>query len=185
VIPNSVDPGPGISGLTDVNGTTSLVPLIPSPAPDATRAVPVTVSFRAADNSHFLGFMNNTSWKPLSGTTTLLAVQKDPTNYAPVGVAVGAQDQLLWTEDSIQVHDLIIVRMLLPAALVPLSYASSLKDNLDDGDHPFHLHGHRPWMYVNHSIGVFCCAVVTIADVLLHDDETEWVQGQDNTVGKS
>ncbi|KAH9016794.1 multicopper oxidase-domain-containing protein [Lactarius pseudohatsudake] len=24
-------------------------------------------------------------------------------------------------------------------------------DNLDDGDHPFHLHGHRPWMYVTSS----------------------------------
>jgi hypothetical protein len=23
-----------------------------------------------------------------------------------------------------------------------------LKDNLDDGDHPFHLHGHKFYMYV-------------------------------------
>jgi len=92
--------------------------------------------------------MNTTSWEPLSGTTTLLSVQKDPTGYAPVGVRVGVGEQLLWTEDSIQVLDLIIVRMLRLAVPVPLSYARALKDNLDDGDHPFHLHGHRPWMYV-------------------------------------
>ena len=98
--------------------------------------------------------MNTTSWEPLSGTTTLLSVQKDPTGYAPVGVAVGAGDQLLWTEDSIQVLDLIVV-CVLPAVLVPISYVRDPKDNLDDGDHPFHLHGHRPWMYVHNFIVVF------------------------------
>jgi iron transport multicopper oxidase len=121
-----------------------------------TRAASVTVSFQSTADGRFLGFMNTMSWEPLSGTTTLLSVQKDPTGYAPVGLAVGAGDQLLWTEDSIQVLDLIVVRMLLLAVPVPLSYARAPKDNLDDGDHPFHLHGHRPWVYVHSYIGVFC-----------------------------
>ena len=146
--PGSADPGPGISGLADANGTTALVPLVPSPAPNATRDVSVTVSFQSTADGRFLGFMNTTSWEPLTGTTTLLSVQKDPTGYAPVGVAVGAGDQLLVMEDSIQVLDLIVVCKLLPVGLVPISYVRAPKDNLDDGDHPFHLHGHRPWVYV-------------------------------------
>jgi hypothetical protein len=143
--------------LVDVNGTTALVPLVPSPAPNATRAVSVTVSFQSTADGRFLAFMNTTSWQPLSGTTTLLSVQKDPTGYAPVGVGIGAGDQLLWTEDSIQVLDLIVVRMLLLSVRVPLLYARDLKDNLDDGVHPFHLHGHRPWMYVCNYNRRVCC----------------------------
>jgi iron transport multicopper oxidase len=55
--------------------------------------------------------MNNTSWEPLSGTSTLLAVHEDPTGYAPAGVGIGNVDQLLVTEDSIQVMDLRVVRV--------------------------------------------------------------------------
>ena len=58
------------------------------------------------------------------------------------------------------------------AVLVPLSYARALKDNLDDGDHPFHLHGHRPWMYAHEFFPA------TIADVLFCDDEIEWEKDQ-------
>ncbi|KAH8994229.1 multicopper oxidase 2A [Lactarius akahatsu] len=123
----SVDPGPGVSGLSDADGTTALTPLIASPAPDATRAVQMSFSFQSTPDGRFLGFMNSTSWEPLSGTSTLLAVHQDPTGFAPVGVGIGAGDQLLVTEDSIQVLDVRV-------------------DNLDDGDHPFHLHGHRPWI---------------------------------------
>jgi len=125
--PGSTDPGPGLSGRTNVDGTTTLVPLLPDPAPNATRAVSVTVSFQSTADGRFLGFMNTTSWEPLSGTTTLLSVQQNPTGYAPAGAGLGAGEQLIFTEDSIQVVDLRV-------------------DNLDDGDHPFHLHGHRPWI---------------------------------------
>jgi len=71
--------------------------------------------------------MNNTSWSPLSGESTLLAVRNNPQGYAPVGSSIANGTQLIITEDSIQVLDLQI-------------------DNLDDGHHPFHLHGHRPWI---------------------------------------
>lgn len=123
----SADPGPGVSGLSDADGTTALAPLIASPAPNATRAVQTSFSFQSTADGRFLGFMNSTSWEPLSGTSTLLAVHRDPTGYVPVGVGIGVGDQLLVTEDSIQVLDVRV-------------------DNLDDGDHPFHLHGHRPWI---------------------------------------
>jgi hypothetical protein len=117
--PGSADPGPGTSGLADADGTTALVPLVPSPAPDATRDVSVAISFQSTADGRFLGFMNTTSWQPLSGTTTLLSVQKDPTGYAPVGAAIGAGGQLLWTEDSIQVLDIIVVCVLLPVDTCP------------------------------------------------------------------
>ena len=59
--PASVDPGPGAgSNLQDVNGMTPLVPLVPDPAPEVTRAFPVTFSFQNTDDGRFLGFMNST-----------------------------------------------------------------------------------------------------------------------------
>ncbi|KAH9960009.1 multicopper oxidase 2A [Russula dissimulans] len=125
--PASADPGPGVSGLPGANGTTDLVPLLPSLPPNATRSVSMTVSFQSTSDGQFLGFINSTSWEPLSGQSTLLAVRNNPAGYAPIGAGLGAGDQLLFTEDSIQVVDLRV-------------------DNLDDGDHPFHLHGHRPWI---------------------------------------
>ncbi|THH20196.1 hypothetical protein EW146_g1116 [Bondarzewia mesenterica] len=112
---DSVDPGPGINGLSDIDGTTSLVPLNPDPAPNATRFFPVSFSFQNAADGSFLG------------QSTFLAVHNNPSGYAPIGASIEDGSQLIATEDSIQVVDVRI-------------------DNLDDGDHPFHLHGHRPWI---------------------------------------
>jgi iron transport multicopper oxidase len=126
--PTSADPGPGVSDLSDVNGTTVLTPLVASPTPNATTAVHISFSFQETADGQNLAFINSTSWEPLNGTSTLLAVHQDPKGYVPpVGPGIGAGDQLIMTEDSIQVIDVSI-------------------DNLDDGDHPFHLHGHRPWI---------------------------------------
>jgi iron transport multicopper oxidase len=99
--------------LIDVNGTTTLVPLEPVPALNATRATPVTASFQNTADGQFLAFMNNTSWEPLNGTTTLLAVHQNPTGFAPDGVGIASGDQLLLTADSIQVIDLQVVRVLV------------------------------------------------------------------------
>lgn len=58
-------------------------------------------------------------------------------------------EQFLLTEDSVQVVDLLIVRSRLAFAVVLITDVwCRPQDNLDDGDHPFHLHGHRPWMCV-------------------------------------
>jgi hypothetical protein len=65
--------------------------------------------------------MNTTSWLPLNWTSTLLAVHQNPTGFAPDGVGLGAGDQLLVTEDSIQVLDLRVVRVLVPYLLVLFS----------------------------------------------------------------
>jgi iron transport multicopper oxidase len=62
-----------------VDGTTTLVPLLSDPARNATRVMLMTVSFRSTADGRFVGFMDTTSWEPLSGTTTLLSVQPNPT----------------------------------------------------------------------------------------------------------
>ena len=98
--------------MTDVDGTTTLAPLEPAPPLNATRATAVTVSFQNTPDGQFLAFMNNTSWEPLNGTTTLLEVYQNPTGFAPDGVGTGSGDQLLLTADSIQVIDLQVVRVL-------------------------------------------------------------------------
>jgi iron transport multicopper oxidase len=110
----------------------------------------VTVSFQSTPDGQFLGFMNTSSYEPLSGISTLLEVHQNPTGFVPEGVGIGTGDQLLVTADSIQVLDLQVVCALLFVHVTPFSLTPSRvqKDNLDDGDHPFHLHGHRPWMYV-------------------------------------
>jgi len=125
--PASPDPGPGVDNLPDADGTTALVPLVSDPAPNATRGFPLSFAFENTNDGRFLGFMNSTSWSPLQGESTFLAVRKNPTGFAGEGSSVVGDDQLLATIDSIQVVDVRV-------------------DNLDDGDHPFHLHGHRPWI---------------------------------------
>jgi hypothetical protein len=94
-----------------------LTPLIAAAAPNATSAVHISFAFQQTADGKFLGFMNTTSWDPLNGTSTLLAVHQNPTGYAPAGGAIAAGDQFLVTEDSIQVLDLQIVRVVLALAV--------------------------------------------------------------------
>ncbi|GJE96110.1 multicopper oxidase [Phanerochaete sordida] len=134
---NEVDPDalpaetddPGVSGLGDAD-TDALVPAVPGDAPAPTRLYKLRVSLQLHDSLVMLGFMNTTSWEPLRATTTLLRAREAALAGAVYGGEGGSlQDgeQFLLTEDSVQVVDLVI-------------------DNIDDGDHPFHLHGHRPWI---------------------------------------
>ncbi|KAI0092238.1 multicopper oxidase 2A [Irpex rosettiformis] len=123
---------PGVPSRKDIGDmdTASLVPAVVSRPPNPTRPYYVNFDFEDNANGVNLAYINGTSWTPLSGNTTLLKVRNaflTSTTYAPVGGSVQPGDQFLLTEDSIQVVDLII-------------------DNLDNGDHPFHLHGHTPWI---------------------------------------
>ena len=100
-----------------------LLPLNATAAPNATSAVHISFAFQKTADGKFLGFMNSTSWDPLNGTSTLLAVHQNPTGYAPSGGGgIGAGDQFLVTEDSIQVLDVQIVRVALSRVCV-LSHA--------------------------------------------------------------
>ncbi|KZT43398.1 hypothetical protein SISSUDRAFT_978652 [Sistotremastrum suecicum HHB10207 ss-3] len=117
---------PGANGLGDLD-TSLLVPAIHVNAPESTVRYSATVSFQNTDQGKFLAFLNSTSWEPLAGTSTLLAV-RNSSGFAEEGAGISSVgDQLIVTEDRISVIDFEV-------------------DNLDDGDHPFHLHGHRPWI---------------------------------------
>ncbi|EKM55004.1 uncharacterized protein PHACADRAFT_60261, partial [Phanerochaete carnosa HHB-10118-sp] len=124
------DPGvPSDAALQDLD-TAQLAPAVAAAAPASTRQYPITFALELADSQLFLGFMNGTSWTPLEGTTTLLqarAASQAGGVYGVEGGSLQAGQQFMVTEDSVQVVDLLI-------------------SNLDDGDHPFHLHGHRPWL---------------------------------------
>jgi hypothetical protein len=181
--PSSADPGPGISNITDVDGTTTLVPLVPSSAPNATRTVSVTVSFRSTADGRFLGFINTTSWEPLSGTTTLLSVQKNATGYAPVGESIGAGDQLFWMEDSIQVLDFIVVCILLFAAPFPALLGERRKGQLGRWRSSVPLAWPSP-LDVREQFTIRVSAAATLSDVLLGHYETEWAVDQDVILAK-
>ena len=118
--------------MIDVNGTSALTPLEPSPAPNATRVASVTVSFQSTADGQFLGFMNTTSFEPLNGMSTLLAVHQNPTRFVPDGVGIGSGDQLLVTADSIQVLDLRVVCVFVLVRMSTYSLTRAQKDNLDD-----------------------------------------------------
>jgi hypothetical protein len=78
--PASSDPGSGVNGLQDVDGTTVLNPLVTDRAPNSTRAYPVSFDFQNTPDNHFLGFMNTT----VSRSRTLFIVKLFPTPVALV-----------------------------------------------------------------------------------------------------
>jgi hypothetical protein len=180
--PSSPDPGPGIPGLTNITGTTTLTPLVPGAAPNATLAVSVSFLFQPIANGANLAFLNNTSYQPLKGTTTLLQVQRNPSGYAPLGGGVGAGGQLLLTEDSIQVVDLIVVRVLLPVVLCPTLLRPTKRTTWITEITRSTCTAIAPGCTCTITIGVF--AAMTIADLLLHDDEPEWAQEAEIVPGR-
>ncbi|KAF8326083.1 Cupredoxin [Cantharellus anzutake] len=87
-------------------------------APKATKVVSVTVSMQYDVNGDYRSFFNNTSWEPLTSTSTLLEISRVANS-----LSYHHPDQLLVSTRGVETIDLIV-------------------NSLDDGDHPFHLHGH-------------------------------------------
>lgn len=114
-----------------------LVPLISQPPPPATRIVAVDFHFGIGANQMSFAKINGTvSWRPLHNSTTLLdAVDglRSPSSrrWAENGrIDVFTKDQYvigLSSSSTIEVVDLLVY-------------------SLDDGSHPFHLHGHDFWI---------------------------------------
>ncbi|EMD36964.1 multicopper oxidase [Gelatoporia subvermispora B] len=118
-------------GSPDSLDTSGLVPADGSAAPDPTFHTYFTISMQypasgASDYlSFFLAFINSTSWTPLVNQSSLFSQ-----------IAKGASDGSTNFDDDTQlvttVNEVSVVQMII--------------DNLDDGDHPFHLHGHKFWI---------------------------------------
>ncbi|KAI0705390.1 multicopper oxidase [Earliella scabrosa] len=120
--PSLSDDAPGALDTDD------LVPVGGVPAPDSTFSVYLKVSMQYASGpdylSHFYSFINDTAWEPLQGACSLFNHLGSNTSD---GSATLADSQLVTTVNERHVVDMII-------------------DNLDDGDHPFHLHGQKFWI---------------------------------------
>ncbi|OBZ76092.1 Acid phosphatase [Grifola frondosa] len=116
------------SGSPGELDTADLAPAAAGPAPDPTFHLYFEFSMQypgvANYLSHFLGFINSTSWEPLNGTSSLFS---HIANATTDGSANFDGSQLITTLNEVQVMQVAI-------------------DNLDDGDHPFHLHGHKFWV---------------------------------------
>ncbi|KAM0786984.1 hypothetical protein ACM66B_002402 [Microbotryomycetes sp. NB124-2] len=118
------DPGSGPPNLSDMD-TTKLVPFPSLEAPNSTVSYTVQISMQNTADNRWLSFINSTSWSPLRGQATLF--QTSTTSFQAGAGTYDNESQLIVDVPQIEVVDLIV-------------------NNLDDGDHPFHLHGHKFWI---------------------------------------
>ncbi|RUS12865.1 Cupredoxin, partial [Endogone sp. FLAS-F59071] len=97
-----------------------LQPYIPQSVPDADVQYVLDISFQTIAASHInLGYINSTSWSPLMSNPTLFSANQGVSTFDP--------SQFIITLNSTQVVELVL-------------------NNLDEGAHPFHFHGHVFWV---------------------------------------
>ncbi|OBT60652.1 hypothetical protein VE03_09932 [Pseudogymnoascus sp. 23342-1-I1] len=130
--PSSVDWGADAMVCQDLNSTL-LTPSEVISAPPADIVYPFAVSFQIGAYALDRGFFNDTTWKSPTIPTINQAVDgmlnAATMNLFPAeGVSSGfSENQLVVSVPKGKVVDLLI-------------------QNLDDGAHPFHLHGHEFWV---------------------------------------
>ncbi|KAF9082492.1 hypothetical protein BGX23_012401 [Mortierella sp. AD031] len=104
-----------------------LKPLLARDAPEADIQIVLEMSFQTiTENRVNMGYVNRTSWRPLSQNPTLFQVASggDGGEQSSLSEAtVFDASQLVVTLDRVQTVELVV-------------------NNLDEGAHPFHLHGH-------------------------------------------
>lgn len=142
VLPNTTDDATGsakgLPGL-DPDGT-KLVPVYGADAP-AQREEQYTVQFNmqyTADNGHYM-FFNDSSWEPEPGVADIFRIRSDSSFASKVGPQDGAGDQ---------------INIVTPGPGLTKradnssgeGYVDLIVNSLDDGSHPFHMHGHRFWV---------------------------------------
>ncbi|KAK9369486.1 Cupredoxin [Lipomyces kononenkoae] len=136
----------------DLNNT-SIEPMVAMQAPDATVFYRIDAGFMIGAYAIDLAYINGTTWKPafesnlyqayrmLSPSLSSAVVDNNSTELLnttgplPLGVLGGDQSQYIINVPDYQVVDLLI-------------------NNLDDGSHPFHLHGYKFWV-MGTGTGVF------------------------------
>ncbi|KAJ8098292.1 Cupredoxin [Lipomyces tetrasporus] len=128
----------------DLNNT-SIEPMIVTPAAEATVFYRIDSSFQIWDYAIDLAYMNGTTWSPASSSILYQAYNMlapslsstvednnstqllNTTGPLALGVFGGNQDQYIVNVPDYEVVDILI-------------------NNLDDGAHPFHLHGYKFWV---------------------------------------
>lgn len=116
----------------DLNSTL-LAPSTVKPAPRPDVLYSFVTNFQIGSYALDRGFFNSTTWMPANPPTlnqALTGLQNASTAiaFSTSGVSTGfSSNQLVVSIPSVQVVDLLVT-------------------NLDDGAHPFHLHGHSFWI---------------------------------------
>ncbi|RDW87987.1 multicopper oxidase-2 [Coleophoma cylindrospora] len=117
-----------------------LVPYYVDPAPKATVQYIVEPSFQIGAYALDRGYFNSTTWVASSTPTVNLAVaglQAGNSSFSTTGLSRAYDShQFVLNVGGWEVVDLLI-------------------NNLDEGSHPFHLHGYTFWVMAQSSTGVF------------------------------
>jgi FtsP/CotA-like multicopper oxidase with cupredoxin domain len=119
----------------------SLSPLSPVQAPDKDTTYEIAVSFQIGAYALDKAYINSTTWTAAKAPTLNQAVaglQADNTKFNTAGLssAYDTSSQFVIDIPTYQVIDLLI-------------------NNLDEGAHPFHLHGHQFWIMAFGGNGYF------------------------------
>ncbi|TDL26288.1 multicopper oxidase 2A [Rickenella mellea] len=123
---NTTDPGPGNPKVPDFSEAAARPAIAVNP-PASTKQYDLSFIFNPGPTGGVLAFINNISWVPLTNTFTMTEVQAAPITFAPEGLQTLNQNTLVLTEMNLQTIDLRV-------------------NNLDNGPHPFHLHGNKFWI---------------------------------------
>lgn len=106
-----------------------LHPLIPDPAPENyNQHYRTDVSFMIGGHELDRGYFNLTSYKPLNTATLYEQIQNTDESLTTTGLTIPWADQF-------------IINVNEKGSVIDL-----LVNNLDDGAHPFHLHGYKFWI---------------------------------------
>jgi FtsP/CotA-like multicopper oxidase with cupredoxin domain len=119
---------------------TDLVPLVPESAPAPDHAYTIEVTFQIGDYALDRAFINSTTWIPQTIPTlnqALSGLHANNATYNTTGLSTAfPPSQFIITAPESQVIDLLI-------------------NSLDEGGHPFHLHGYSFWIMAAGSGGAF------------------------------
>jgi FtsP/CotA-like multicopper oxidase with cupredoxin domain len=113
-----------------------LVPVEQKIPPAATTMWRIDFSFGIGGNQLDRAKVNGTSWTPLMNTTTLMEVSK--------GVRTG--NASLWEVDGQVTEQWGADQFVVGVGGREVDVVDVLLYSLDEGSHPFHLHGHQFWI---------------------------------------
>lgn len=158
VLPDTTEGGGGSAkGLPALDPDSKLTPVHAPDAP-AAREQQYTVQFNmqyTADNGHYM-FFNDSSWEPVAGTADIFKIRSDSAFASKAGAQDGAGDQvnIVTPGPGLSKRDDANATTAAQNATSGGNdgsaggggYVDLVVNSLDDGSHPFHLHGHRFWI---------------------------------------
>jgi iron transport multicopper oxidase len=141
IMPN--DTAPALDGVTQDLDTTLLVPVVPITPPAPTRTETVFVTFEVTAQGSWGAFFNGSGWTPeTNGNATVFQTAE----ATIMDTSFSFDSQYILTNDNIEVFDLIINKSVSLTCFTCKPILIHFYHSQDDGDHPFHLHGHTPWL---------------------------------------